>query len=73
MINEVQNIRPVDNTRNIPDGRYEGRWSGYYVRFTVHDREYEGESEVGIRGMNETCIVTKKGKTFGVQAKMVDG
>jgi hypothetical protein len=73
MLNELQNIRPVDNTIAIPDGRYEGSWSGYHVRFRVHDREYEGESEVGIRGMNEPCIVTKKGKTYGVQVKLVDG
>jgi len=72
MINEILNVRPVNAAGSVPDGRYDGTWTGYLVRFAVDGVAYEGESDEGIRGMNVPCTVTVLAGVFSVTAKLVD-
>jgi len=72
VINEVLNVRPVNAAGSVPDGRYDGKWTGYLVQFVVDETVYEGESDDGIRGIDVPCVVTKLGDLFSVTARMVD-
>jgi hypothetical protein len=40
-----------------PDGRYEGLWSGYCVKFSAEGLDYFCDTSSGIRGIS-TCTVT---------------
>lgn len=54
---------------DIPNGVYEGLWSGYTVSFFVHGVGYRGESSNGVRGMNIPCVITVNGGRFSVKVK----
>lgn len=43
-----------------PDGVYDGKISGYVVVWSVGSVVYSGQSEIGVRGMNEPVVVTVK-------------
>lgn len=60
----LSNIKKFDN--NVEDGMYDGLQSGYVVEFTTSNGKYEGQSNQGIRGMNEPCKVKVKAGKFQV-------
>lgn len=60
----LSNIKKFDN--NVEDGIYDGLQSGYVVQFITPNGEYEGQSNQGIRGMNEPCKVKVKDGKFQV-------
>lgn len=37
---------------NVPDGWYEGTWSGYTIRYLFNDKEVQCQSVRGVRGIN---------------------
>lgn len=41
----------------LPDGVYYGLWSGYVIKLTCDDRDYELTTEEGVRGINVRVIV----------------
>lgn len=47
------------SAKEIPDGDYDGSWSGYSIGFHVGDQFYEAHTNDGIRGCVE-CVVTLK-------------
>lgn len=53
-------ISNVQTPAVSPDGVYDGKISGYSVVWSVGGVVYLGQSEVGIRGINEPVIVTVK-------------
>lgn len=54
----VTEVSKSVHVREIPDGVYEGFWSGYVVRFRVGGDSYEARVDVGVRGLNVPCKVT---------------
>lgn len=59
----LKNVICVDK-QLPPDGEYRGSWSGYKVRFQVTGGgTYEGDSTMGVRGIDVPCtVVVSKGK-----------
>ncbi len=39
-------------------GVYEGKWTAYHVEWSTPNGDFEGETEIGVRGRNCPCIVT---------------
>lgn len=37
---------------DIPDGSYEGKWSGYQIKFQCNGEEIVAKTVIGIRGIN---------------------
>lgn len=72
MINEVLNVRPVDLSGSIPDGRYAATCTNRDVRFRVHDIEYQGHADTPIEGENVLCEVSVSGSRFVIVAKGLD-
>ena len=65
-LDHVKRIEPADG---VPDGEYEGRWSGYTVQFETPHGKYDGRSTVGVRGMNIPCTVTVTCGQFKVMSR----
>lgn len=53
----------------MPDGEYDGSWSGYTVVFVTPLGECKGRATVGVRGLNIPCKVTIEDGQFTVRAK----
>lgn len=47
----------VVDSRDVPPGVYEGRWSGYEVLVEIGGRLYEMKTQNGIRGLSVPCTV----------------
>lgn len=57
----------------LPDGKYDGQWEGYRVRFDVGDRGMEIDVDVGVSCREfmgfVACWVTVTGGMIEVEAK----
>jgi hypothetical protein len=57
----IKNItRKVPKETTLPDGIYVGTWGGYVIQFKHEGKEYECETEEGVRGTGFTVIITIK-------------
>ena len=56
-------------TITLPDGVYEGTWGGYDVEMDVAGYVVTFRVDMGIRGMNEPCLVDVKDGVAFVNAK----
>lgn len=54
---------------DIPDGTYEGNWSGYEVRFEFDGKVCRATTIKGVRGLNVPCEITVQGGHITVQPK----
>ena len=45
------------NAGSVPDGVYNGHWTGVQVRFTVGQIEITASTSIGVRGLNVPCLV----------------
>lgn len=45
------------NAGSVPDGVYNGLWTGVQVRFTVGQIEITASTSIGVRGINVPCLV----------------
>ena len=52
----------------LPDGDYQGTWSGYEVRVIVNEQGYRMHTENGIRGLNIPCTVRVRAGVVTVDA-----
>lgn len=48
--------RPL-NLPDLPNGRYDGLWSGYQVIVNLEDEQIKLKTKNGVRGINVPCIV----------------
>lgn len=62
----LDQVKRVESSDGIPDGEYQGTWSGTAVKFETPHGDYEGNSTVGVRGMNVPCTVKVKCGQFKV-------
>lgn len=46
---------------NVPDGQYEGVWSGHELQYVVGGRDVYVETRRGVRGMNIPVTLDVKG------------
>lgn len=67
MASKVFDPRQVIDSRIIPDGQFYGTWGGYLVRFKVGDDTIEARSQVGIRTVAASCVVTVKNGEMSVE------
>ena len=44
----------------LPNGKYMGKWEGFYVTVTIEDRKIKGKSDVGVPKEDgfRFCVVT---------------
>jgi hypothetical protein len=61
--------REVVAVRWLPDGEYEGSWTGYFATCTIAGVGYRLATEDGVRGMAVPCVVTVKAGAASVRAK----
>lgn len=52
----------------VPDGQYDGRWSGYTVQFSHDGRLFEAVTDIGVRGQNVACRVIVESGRVRVEA-----
>lgn len=50
--------QPVVTT--LPDGIYFGKWGGYVITLNYKEKTYELATEIGVKGMNISVVVTIK-------------
>jgi len=48
--------------QNIPDGVFNGTWSGYIVEFVINDCMFRAVTYRGIRGRAKCKVVIEKGQ-----------
>ncbi len=65
---EVAKIKS-NETIDVPNGAYEGKWSGYQAEFEHDGRTHRVQTDIGVRGLNCPCIVTVKDGAALVKAK----
>lgn len=65
----LDQVKRVESADGVPDGDYQGTWSGYTVKFETPHGAYEGKSTVGVRGMNVPCTVKVKCGQFKVTSR----
>lgn len=46
----------------VLDGVFEGKWSGYVVKFKIYDARWEARTNCGIRGTVDCTVTVKDGK-----------
>lgn len=53
----------VTDCKNLPPGNYSGIWSGYSVKVSYNQTDYQLTTDVGIRGKaNASVSINKDGK-----------
>lgn len=57
MESKIYHLRQIINDSPIPNGEYLGVWGGHRVRFWVDDRQFEAQTQMGMRGFNVSCDV----------------
>lgn len=58
MRNKIKSIREkVPQVTTLPDGYYNGIWGGYCIEVSFNKKNYELETEEGVRGMGIKVIV----------------
>jgi hypothetical protein len=65
----LDQVKRVESADGVPDGEYQGTWSGYTVKFETPFGAYEGKSTVGVRGMHVPCTVKVKCGQFKVASR----
>lgn len=66
---KVTQVNQTVNPAEIPDGTYEGNWSGYTVTFQVGGKNMTATTEVGFRGLSVACDVVVSMGTVTVEQK----
>lgn len=64
MSNKIKSVvKKVSKETTLPDGLYNGLWSGYVIKLKHNKETYELTTENGVRGINIPVTVSiKKGK-----------
>jgi hypothetical protein len=57
----LSEIRKVTGSEVLPDGCYEGQWSGCRVQFAVDNQQYIAQAAAGVRGLKIKCYVVVRG------------
>lgn len=61
MINKIKSIREqVPKLTTLPDGFYNGVWGGYVIEVKYKEKNYELETEEGVRGVGFKVVVEVK-------------
>jgi hypothetical protein len=61
MRNKIKSIKEkVPQVTTLPDGYYNGIWGGYSIDVNFKSKNYELETEEGVRGMGIKVIVEVK-------------
>lgn len=61
MINKIKSIKEkVIQTSTLPDGYYKGIWGGSVIQINYKGREFELETEEGVRGIGFKVVVQVK-------------
>ena len=66
-IKSVEIYQPVA-LKNLPEGEYKGRWSGYEATAIINGTQYRFATVDGIRTMNAKCIIKIGGGSVTVEA-----
>jgi hypothetical protein len=69
MEGSLSQVKRVESADGVPDGEYEGTWSGCKVKFETPHGAYEGESTLAVRGTNVPCTVIVKCGCFKVRPR----
>ena len=69
MVTEVETIRERISGSSLPDGNYEGFWSGYNVDVVINGRNIELAVNYGARGLLIPCIVKINNGSVTVTSK----
>ena len=58
MRNKVKSItEKVPQVTTLPDGLYDGLWSGYVIEVSYNGKKYDLTTEEGVRGINIKVVV----------------
>jgi len=58
MKNKIKTIREkVSQVTTLPNGLYNGVWGGYNITVRYGDKDYELETEVGVKGISINVVV----------------
>lgn len=61
MKNKVKSIKEkVPQVTTLPDGLYNGTWGGYVIEITYNGKNYELETEEGVKGIGIKVVVEVK-------------
>jgi len=58
----LQITEKIPQSSSLPDGIYQGIWSGYIIELKYNNKSYELKTETGVRGIGIKVIVTIKGE-----------
>lgn len=56
----VKSIKEVKSVDRLEDGVFEGKQSGYLLKFSIGESQYEAETTSGVRGIDCKCMVEVK-------------
>jgi hypothetical protein len=56
----VKSIKEVKIVDRLEDGVYDGKQSGYSLKFSIGESQYEAETTSGVRGIDCDCKVDVK-------------
>lgn len=62
----VGSIRRLESAEGIPDGIYEGSWSGFRVGFVTHHGEFELKVNVCYMGIASVSVTISCGRAIVV-------
>lgn len=54
---------------SVPQGEYEGTWSGYKAIAIIHGEMFDFETVDGIRGIDVKCIISVSEDSITIEAK----
>lgn len=57
MKNIIKTITEIIPHTTLPDGYYNGLWSGYVIEVKFNGKIYELTTEVGVKGINIKVII----------------
>lgn len=52
---------PKLHCASVPDGLYEGSWSGYVAIFKVNEHIFEVDTDKGVRGTTRVAVTVVNG------------
>lgn len=59
MANKIVSIKErLPQDASLPDGVYKGIWGGHVIVVNYDNRTFELNTEIGVRGMNISVVVT---------------
>jgi len=66
-MHKPQRVSRVYDRSDVPNGTYDGSWSGYVVTFVDEQgRNWQFDMSIGVRGLNCPCTVHVKDGEIGV-------